>query len=230
MAGYNHIWIAVPVFNHATSLPAVISGILPHTAQVIVVDDGSTDAEISTMLAGQPVTVLVHSRNLGKGAALRTAARWIAAHGGEYMITLDADGQHDPADLVRFFPLLTPDSTTLVVGVRDFAGYVPWRSRLGRRLSNLMIRFATGIAVADSQSGFRAYPVRWLTTLPSCPAEGFAYETEVLVRSCRDGLPVLQVPVTVHYPPPKQRISHFSWWRDTLAIARVHFRLLCNWR
>jgi glycosyltransferase involved in cell wall biosynthesis len=222
----NHAWTVIPVFNHAATVRAVVDGASRHPPPVLVVDDGSSDADIPALLAGSGAVVLAHPRNLGKGAALRTAARHIAERGGEFMITLDADGQHDPADIAKFLPHLTPGDPCLVIGERLFASiHVPGRSRFGRRFSNFWIRLETGETVTDSQSGFRAYPVRLLNEIP-CWSEGYAYETEILVRGCWAGLRLVHLPVSVHYPEPELRISHFHCRRDNLALTKLHARLI----
>ena len=90
------IWCAVPVFDDAATVRAVVAGCRSIMKNIIVIDDGSTDADVSALLSGLDVTVLRHEKNLGKGQAILTASRHMEQHGGEYMITIDADGQHDP--------------------------------------------------------------------------------------------------------------------------------------
>jgi len=226
MGDEGQVRTVVPVFNHGATLREVVRRALAQGPPVVVVDDGSTDADVAGLLSGLDVTVLSHARNAGKGAALRTAARHLAGEGVATMITLDADGQHDPGDIASFLPHFSGGEDCLVIGVRDFAAArVPWRSRAGRCLSNLLVRLETGVAVADSQSGFRAYPVRLLAGLP-CRAGGYAFEVEALVRGCWAGVRVLQVPVRVEYPPGDRRVTHFRVVRDTLAAAFLHARLL----
>jgi glycosyltransferase involved in cell wall biosynthesis len=222
----------IPVYNHGATLREVVCGALRQGPSVVVVDDGSTDMDVPALLAGLEVTLLTHPRNAGKGAALRTAARHLAGLGVGHMITLDADGQHDPADIAAFLPHLSPEAMCLVVGDRDFsAARIPWRSRVGRILSNLLVRLEAGVTVTDSQSGFRAYPVSLLAGLP-CRAGGYAYEVEALVRGCWAGVRVVHVPVSVGYPEPSRRITHFRVVADTLAAAWLHVRLLAllPWR
>ena len=110
------VWVVVPVFNNRETVRAVIAAcaaVMPH---VVAVDDGSTDADVAGLLAGLDITLLKHDRNRGKGAAILTASRFIEERGGGYMITLDADGQHDPADIRKFLPLLPAEENAVVVG------------------------------------------------------------------------------------------------------------------
>ena len=103
--------------------------------------------------------ILRHERNRGKGAAILTAAAAARQQGMTHIATIDADGQHDPADLPRLAAVVEEDPTTLVVGHRDFsAANVPGASRFGRGFSNFWLRLQTGQSLGDTQSGFRIYP------------------------------------------------------------------------
>ncbi|MBR6241462.1 MAG: glycosyltransferase family 2 protein, partial [Lentisphaeria bacterium] len=156
----------IPVYNHASTAPDVIARTLAVTPDVLVVDDGSEDADLRELCAGSGAEIVRHERNLGKGAALLTAIRTLAPRGYDYMITLDADAQHDPEDIPRFLPLLHDDCGTLVVGVRDFTvPNVPGRSKFGRAFSNFWFLVETGKTISDSQSGFRAYPLRYVSQI-----------------------------------------------------------------
>ena len=116
--------------------------------------------------SGLDVVLLKHGKNLGKGAAILTASRYIEGRGGTYMITVDADGQHDPRDMEQFFPLMLESDARLIIGCRDFnTDNVPASSRFGRKFANFWLKAETGCTIDDCQSGFRAYPVRYLNQL-----------------------------------------------------------------
>ena len=120
----------IPVFNHASTAPAVIERTRAVMPDVLVIDDGSEDINLAEYYAGTDIEVIRHPRNLGKGAALLTAIRTLAPRGYDYMITLDADAQHDPEDIPRFLPVLERNDWTFVAGVRDFSvPNVPGRSK-----------------------------------------------------------------------------------------------------
>ncbi|HCE43059.1 MAG TPA: hypothetical protein DET40_05890 [Lentisphaeria bacterium] len=95
-------WIAIPVFNHSSKLRKVALECLAFCPNIVVVDDGSTDQDIKGLLSETGISVLSHQKNVGKGEAIRSAAEFILAKGGENVITIDADGQHFPADTKRF--------------------------------------------------------------------------------------------------------------------------------
>ena len=138
--------------------------VLPY---VLIVDDGSTDRDLQALFRNTDITVLRHSRNLGKGAAILTALEYLKKLPGiDYMITLDADGQHEPEDIPLFFPLMERNDYSLIVGCRDLSGeHVPDSSKFGREFANFWMRVETGVRIDDCQSGFRAYPVKYVSRL-----------------------------------------------------------------
>jgi glycosyltransferase involved in cell wall biosynthesis len=220
------IWCAVPVFNNAATVRAVVAGCRSIMKNIIVIDDGSTDADVSALLSGLDVTVLRHEKNLGKGQAILTASRHIEQHGGEYMITIDADGQHDPRDIETFFLLMREGGSELIVGSRDFdTENVPASSRFGRSFANFWLKVETGQTVDDCQSGFRAYPVRYLNQL-RFKGSRYDFEAEVLARSAWAGLTLITVPIKVMYPKPGERVSSFKPFLDNLRLTRIHSMLV----
>jgi glycosyltransferase involved in cell wall biosynthesis len=219
------IWCVIPVFNHADTLSRVAATARQQVRQVLVVDDGSTDADVSAQLAPLDVTVIRHPVNRGKGAAILTAASHLATIGARWMITLDADGQHDPEDLAAFLEVITPATADdfVVIGVRDMeSGRAPRASRFGRNFSDGWVRIETGQQAVDTQSGFRAYPVRHLARLaPRC--RHYDFEIEALVRLLWGGLHLRHVPVSVWYPPiGTPRLTHFRPGRDNLRLSCLH--------
>ncbi|MFO7786107.1 MAG: DUF2062 domain-containing protein [Thermodesulfobacteriota bacterium] len=218
------ILIVIPVYNHAATLRKVVEGALEVHDRVLVVDDGSTDGA-EDVLGGMPVRVVRHDRNRGKGAALITAARQAHSMGVTHIITLDADGQHNPAEIDRFLHAVEEHPEAVLVGKRDFQTVgAPLSRRFGRGFSNFWFRVHTGRSIGDSQSGFRAYPVDVLLHLP-LREKGFAFEIEVLVRAVWAGVEVRDVEVSVIYPPGDLYVSHFHLLRDNARLALLNTRL-----
>ena len=217
-------WVVIPVYNNAATLRRVAIAcrqVLPH---VLMVDDGSRDADVRALLADTDIVVLTHPRNLGKGRAIRTGLEHVRRAGGQFMITLDADGQHFPEDLTLMLPLLRPD--TIVIGAREtWLSAVPAVSRFGRRFSDFWVWIETGVPVNDTQSGFRGYPVAHLQRLPlSC--RRYDFEVEVLVRALWAGLRVRIVPIHIYYAPRDERVSSFRPFVDNARLSRLHTRLI----
>ena len=215
----------IPHYNHTATVLNVAAGARKYLDDVRVADDGSTDlpADFSDRLNALGVALLRSERNLGKGAAILTAARALEADGVSHMIVLDADGQHDPDDLPRFIAEIGEHPEAVIVGCRDFdhAANVPGASRFGRNFSNFWCRLETGIPCGDTQSGFRAYPVAGLTALHfSC--RRYNFEIEALVKLLWSGYALREVPIGVFYDVPGKRISHFDPWRDNLRLTVLH--------
>lgn len=225
------VLVAIPVYNHGATLRAVVERALAVHPDVVVVDDGSTDGGADG-LAGLPVAVLCHPENRGKGAAILTAAAEARRRGATHLVTLDADGQHDPADLPRFLEAVAREPGAILVGLRAFGAGVPGSSRFGRSFSNFWLRVQTGLAVGDTQSGFRAYPVAVLEGL-QLRERRYSFEVEVLVKAAWAGVPLRDVPISVHYPPAAERVSHFGRLRDNARLswlnARLTLRSLVPW-
>lgn len=226
--------VAVPVYNHAGTLRAVVAGvlgILEHAheglelvSQVIVVDDGSTDSPLQA-IQDLPVIFRRHEKNRGKGAAILTAACAARELGCSHLVTLDADGQHDPLELPAFFEAILQDTHALHVGLRRFPEEnVPASSRFGRKFSNFWLRVHTGQRLGDSQSGFRAYPLELLTELEFRDRR-YSFEVEVLAKAAWAGVPLRDVPISVHYPAPGERVSHFKIFSDNVRISLLNTRL-----
>jgi glycosyltransferase involved in cell wall biosynthesis len=218
------VWCVVPVYNNAATVREVALGCRKHIPHVLVVDDGSTDVNVAQLFAGTDILVVKHTHNQGKGAALMTALEFLSARGGTFMVTIDADGQHYPDDILSFIKELKEDA--IFIGCRDFTvANVPESSKFGRKFSNFWFRIETGLAVGDTQSGLRAYPVKYLMAL-SLASCSYDWEVEVIVRSAWAGLLIRSIPVRVFYAPKEIRVSHFHPFVDNLRITLLHCRLI----
>ena len=218
------VLVVVPVYNHAATLNEVVARIRTVHDHVLVVDDGSTDLQADT-LAGLDVPVLRHEKNRGKGAAIRTGAQAARDMGMTHIITIDADGQHDPADISLFLAAIARDENAVIVGARNFnTPNVPGSSRFGRKFSNFWLRVQTGVILSDVQSGFRAYPLAVLNNV-TCTENHYSFEVEVLVRAAWAGFSLKDVDITVYYPPKATRVSHFKSFQDNVRISLLNTRL-----
>ncbi|NLZ63505.1 MAG: DUF2062 domain-containing protein [Lentisphaerae bacterium] len=221
----------IPVYNNASTVLQVAADCRKFLPQVVIVDDGSSDLPENFAAAVQDlgIAMLQHSRNLGKGAALKTALAYLAEQKTAYMITIDADGQHLPQDLPAFLEALHADGQNgdlLLIGVRDFnVPNIPASSRFGRKFSNFWVKLETGQDCQDTQSGFRAYPVQALNRL-KLRCTRYNFEIEALVRCLWGGVRLREIPIRVIYDPPEKRISHFRPFLDNLRLSLLHASLL----
>jgi uncharacterized protein (DUF2062 family) len=218
------IWGVVPVYNNAATVREVALNCRKHLSHILVVDDGSTDTNVSELFTGTDINVVKHAANRGKGAALMTALDYVSSRDGAFMVTIDADGQHYPDDIPSFIENL--EDSSILVGCRDFTvADVPESSKFGRKFSNFWFRIETGLTASDTQSGFRAYPVKHLKQL-TLSAHFYDWEVEVLVRSAWAGLSVRSIPIRVFYAPKGKRISHFRPLLDNVRLSLLHSRLI----
>jgi glycosyltransferase involved in cell wall biosynthesis len=218
------IVIVIPVYNHAATLRSVVSRALQVHDKVMVVDDGSTDDAVSP-LRGLNVRLVRHPQNLGKGAAILTAAREARHLGMTHIATIDADGQHNPKDFRRFLPLLQEFPNAIVVGKRDFGhADVPRANRFGRGFSNFWLRLQTGKDLGDAQSGFRVYPL-WVLENLKLYEKRYAFEIEVLVKAAWAGIELIETDISVYYPQGEDRVTHFHLFLDNLRLSRLNAKL-----
>jgi len=222
------IWCAVPVYNNRATVREVVTECRSILQNVVVVDDGSTDADLSALLSGIDVNILRHEKNLGKGRAILTASRFIEKQGGDYMITIDADGQHIPADIEKFIPHLNDKDPGIIIGSRNFdTENVPGKSVFGRKFANFWLHVETGVHIDDCQSGFRAYPVKYLNRM-KFRGSHYDFEAEVLAKASWASLKLKTVNIDVVYPEPGKRVSSFRPFLDNLRLTHTHAMLVLS--
>ena len=215
----------IPAYRAEATVGEVVRGAHTHCARVVVVDDGSDDdTGLRARAAG--AEVLRHAANAGKGAAIVTGLRALEAAGVGRALTLDADGQHLPSQIPALLAVSDAVPGAIVVGVRRKEGQTIARlNRFGNWVADRLLRTIAGQALPDTQSGFRIYPVAATLALGTRGTR-YDFETEVLLRAARRGMPLLGVPVDVYYPPVAERVSHFKPGRDTLRIIGTVVRVL----
>jgi glycosyltransferase involved in cell wall biosynthesis len=212
----------IPALNAEATLKDVVRGARAQLPDVLVIDDGSSD-RTSDVARAEGALVLRHEVNRGKGAALQTGFAHAIANGYDAAITLDADGQHLPAEIVKFIDAYEMTSADLIIGGR--AHLFPQmlrRRRLANRFSARMIAAVSGTGVTDSQSGFRLYSARLLRGV-ALRASGFDMESEVIVRAGRGGFSVITIPIELGFVDGLST-SHYRPLHDTLRIAWTVFR------
>jgi glycosyltransferase involved in cell wall biosynthesis len=223
--------VIVPSFQARSTLSSVVDdllvGIPGLTRQdLFVVDDGSTDGTAEVARA-RGVRLASHTRNRGKGAALRTGLAEAAQLGYQVALTVDADGQH-PVHAARLVLEASLDPNDLVLGVRDLAlAGAPRANQLSNRFSNLVLSGFARKTLTDTQCGLRRYPIAAVLAL-GCRAEGYAFEAEVLLRAVAAGIHVTHVPIDVLYPPEHERVTHFDSVRDPARIVVAVLRTMVD--
>jgi glycosyltransferase involved in cell wall biosynthesis len=198
----------IPAYEEGPRVAAVVEAASRHLP-VVVVDDGSTDDTASAAEAAGAIVLRQHP-NAGKGAALRAGFRHALADGAAAAVTLDADGQHDPADIPAFLD-------GLIVGRRDFSAMPPVR-RVSNVLGGAAVSVALGRQVPDNQSGYRLVGRELMRAMLSSEESGFEFEVEMIARCVALGLPLESVPIrTIYAGEP----SHIQPWRHFTEFLRV---------
>lgn len=220
------IMCVIPVYNNQATVKQVALDCRSYIEHVLVVDDGSTDVNVTKLFSETDIEVVSHPENRGKGQALLTGLKVAEDRKFDWMLVLDADGQHKACDISKFLSLMQGSPEKIIIGARDFTvENIPSSSRFGRAFSNFWVKCETGASLSDSQSGFRAYPVHLLASM-NLAASYFDFEIEVLVKSLWHGLKVQEVQITTWYAPREERISRFDPWRDNLRLTWMHTRLI----
>jgi glycosyltransferase involved in cell wall biosynthesis len=225
--------LIIPAYQPGPSLLALVEELLSEPYSfIIVVDDGSSPDRqpIFESLARMPrVFVLTHAVNLGKGDALKSGFNHALVRFPESkgVVTLDADGQHLPADILKVARALVESPDHLCLGVREFTGKVPWRSRLGNSLTRASFRLIVGGNIRDTQTGLRGVPPKLMRDLLSSKAARFEFELQMLIRARETRIACRQIPISTVYEAGNTS-SHFNPLIDSLRIYFVFFRFLVS--
>ena len=219
MTACDCIALVIPVCDpDEARFPSLVWRLRADFAHIVVVDDGSARGRAAfDDVRGDVDAVLIHENNRGKGAALRTAFAWVRENLPRMVgvVTVDGDGQHDPEDVRRVAEELAREPNGgLVLGVRSFAGDVPFRSRLGNFWTRGLFHLITGLSVSDTQTGLRGIPAALLPRLLAIPGDRYEYEIRMLADARRHPTPPREVSVRTIYLDGNAS-SHYRPLRDT---------------
>jgi glycosyltransferase involved in cell wall biosynthesis len=216
------VCILIPAYNAGQTLRAVALECLAQEYPVIVIDDGSRDGTAQTV-SDLPLTLLAHVHNKGKGAALKTGFDWAIAHGYCGIVTLDADGQHDPGAIHRLLDEADKKEYDCLLASRhnqfeEMAGLRKFWNRFGV----WCLRKLTGFEITDSQSGFRYYRASLLSTV-QLEKNGYDLEMELLVKAWKHGFSIGSLPVPARVADGRAT-SHYRPVRDTWNISMTFLK------
>jgi glycosyltransferase involved in cell wall biosynthesis len=205
----------IPAYQEAERIGAVVAGTVGQLP-VLVVDDGSTD-QTAAVAEAAGATVIVRHPNQGKGAALRAGFGWAQARGFEAVVTLDADGQHDPSEIPAFLEAWHRAGADLVIGRRDFSRMPPSR-RLANDLGGRAMSWAAGRDIPDNQSGYRLLSRRLMAAVVHSREPGFEFEVEMITTCIRAGFILEWIPIRTIYAG---EASHIQPWRHFTSFVRM---------
>lgn len=221
------VGVLIPVYNNEKTVLQVVESVLPFCADVIVVNDGSTD-RTGTLLSKLPESVHIVSYlpNKGKGYALKAGFEKALEMGLRSVVSMDSDGQHLASDLPLFAEACQEDEDALIVGSRSFLNpNMPQKNSFANKFSNFWFALQTGHRLPDTQTGYRLYPLERMKGMtPFC--RRYEAELELLVRSAWRAIPLKSISINVFYPPKEERVTHFRPTVDFVRISLLN-TLLC---
>ena len=206
----------IPAHDEGPRIAAVVRGAAAHLP-VLVIDDGSTD-DTGTVAESAGAEVHGQHPNQGKGAALRAGFALAISRGVLAVVTLDGDGQHDPAELPRFLEVEREHPVELIVGKRDF-GRMPLVRRIANGLGTLLLSAAVGRWIPDNQSGYRLVGRRLMAEMIASREDGFAFEVEMIAVCLRQGWPIRWVPISTIYGDGRSHIRPLHHLREFIAVS-----------
>jgi len=216
------ILVAIPAYNAEKTLPRLVTDLkeIPQVSSVLVVDDGSSDdtAEVARKAGA---TVISFETNSGKGASLKTAFRYAIVKGYDYVITMDADLQHEISTIPAMIETTVKEGADLVIGSRrKDSEAMPLDRLLSNRLSSIVTSLLCNRLVEDSQCGFRVLKVKALENL-KLDCDKFDLETEVLLKASRYGFRITSHPIPSIYNKGRSHVNRFV---DTCRFLRLMWR------
>jgi glycosyltransferase involved in cell wall biosynthesis len=230
--------IVIPVYDHGRAIGPLLARLRPHGVPCLLVDDGSAEdcaATLRSLAASEPqwLSLLRLYPNRGKGAAVMAGLREAGRRGHSHVLQLDADGQHEAADVPAFLAQAQAEPGAVINGRPVYDASVPRGRLYGRYATHVWVWINTlSFDIADSMCGFRVYPLAPALALIERARIGrrMDFDTEIIVRLHWDGVPVRNRPTRVTYPD--DGVSHFDLWRDNLRISAMHTRLFFGmlWR
>jgi glycosyltransferase involved in cell wall biosynthesis len=220
--GANRLVVLIPAYEPGLELISVVEELNAQApgVPVVVVDDGSgpTYEPIFQRAAELGCVVGRHRENRGKGAALKSGVKFVTERFPDHdVVCADCDGQHKVVDILRVADELAISSDSIVLGARRLGGKIPFKSKIGNDLTRLAVRAATGLALADTQTGLRGYPAALLPWLGTIRGSRFDYELAVLITARRARHAIIEVPIETVYLDGNSG-THFRVVRDSVSV------------
>lgn len=211
--------VIIPTYNNQATIAKVIADVKEYAEDIIVVNDGSTDSTSEILSKIDGIRLIEYAENKGKGYALKLALKRATEWGFRYAITIDSDGQHYADDIPTFVERIEQVPDSLLIGERNLtADNMPAKNTFANKFSNFWYKVETGNSLADTQSGFRLYPLDKLRNIHFITRR-YEFEVEIIVRAAWRGVNVENVPIKVYYAPNEERVSHFRPLQDFTRIS-----------
>lgn len=223
-----NICILIPAYNPDNRLIQLVEEIkhnVPETPVVIINDGSNSDIIFNNLLkmCPSPERILSHSKNLGKGEALKNGFNYILENYPEYkgIVTADCDLQHSVEDIVKVCMALNNSPENLYLGSREFkGGNVPLRSIIGNISVSFFMNLVHNISLKDTQTGLRGIPAKFAGNLLDINLSDFSFETEMLIKAKKYNIKIIEIPIKTIYID-KNKSSHFKPLKHTIEISKT---------
>jgi glycosyltransferase involved in cell wall biosynthesis len=213
----NEICVLIPAYNADRTIEKLIDEVKKYPVDIIIVEDGSNDRTYQ-IIKDKEVVILKHSRRKGKGDALKTGFRYAEKLKYKAVITLDADGQHDPHEIPKFISSFDMSGKMQIGSRMHQANLIPHNRAMAIKVANFFISYAAGQYIVDTQCGYRLYPISLIQQIDLW-TKGYTCETEFLIKAGAYDHKFQSIPVKVIYPDKNGYFSHFRPIRDIYQIS-----------
>jgi len=221
-----NIWCVIPVFNNTKNIKNFACECLLYLDNVLIIDDRSSDLNLTKLFDGTKITVITLSETKGKRKAILTALDFLQNKNADYIIWLDSYRQYLPKNILNFIPKILETDNSIIIGCRNFSSEnLLQKNNFKRKFSNLLFKIETGLDLKDSLSNFRAYPIKYLKQL-KLTGDFLDFDIEVLTRAAWAGLNFIEIDTDGFYPEKNNKISRLRRFVDILKFALMHLRLI----
>lgn len=215
--------VIIPAFQPEHSLAMIIDRLNGRVSHIVVVNDGSTGdkKEIFNSIHEKAI-VIHHEKNLGKGAAIKSGIRYIHENIADCDVigVMDADGQHLPEDMESLLNKAVCNVHALIIGVRKIGSGMPFKSRIGNKVTRTVFLMLSGTYVSDTQTGLRAFSRSLSGRFLKVKGSRYEYETNVLFTCAREKIEIMEVPIKTVYLDASNSCSHFDAIKDSARIYK----------
>jgi polyprenyl-phospho-N-acetylgalactosaminyl synthase len=218
------VFVVIPAYNESAVIESVVHQLLPYNYHLIVVDDGS-DTPLFSLFKNLPVTILRHPVNLGQGAALQTGIEYALTKQATYIVTFDADGQHQASDIESLLVPLTSNAADISLGSRFIKGgghNMTFTRKVLIQIARFLNYCLTGLLLTDAHNGLRAMNRKAASAI-RIRQNGMAHATELLTQIKKNRLLYKEIPVTIRYTAYSRKKGQTVW-----SSFRIFFDILLN--
>ena len=218
---YQNLWIIIPAYNESNQIGKILGHLVNDFKNIVVIDDGSTDNTFQ--LASEfNIHVIRHPINSGQGAALKTGLRYAVSKKGQFFVTFDADGQHDPSNIKTMYQYITKSSVDIILGSR-FLGTSQGITKLKKiilELALLYTKITTRLNITDTHNGIRMFNLKVATGL-KFEHSRMAHASEILEQISKNKWSYTELPVNILYTSYSIKKG-----QSFLDVFRIMFELL----